>query len=205
MNYYVQWPDGQKFGPADEATLAQWKAEGRITSETDLENAATGDKLKYSDIEELGVSWSEAAPVPSETSDSDRLAMEAQALDQPAEETHFEIPQEFPTSSSSPYPVESYYKKGKSDLSTAWTLICVGFVLFLLPCCTLFTLGGISMVGVGIYYADKALKTGEDGAKTAKTVGIVALVIQILLIMAYFAFLFFAFAGGMGGRSIFRP
>jgi hypothetical protein len=41
MSYFVIAPNGQKFGPADIATLNQWITEGRILPETLLEEEST--------------------------------------------------------------------------------------------------------------------------------------------------------------------
>lgn len=38
MAYYVLSDTGERFGPADEATLRQWAAEGRLTSTTQIED-----------------------------------------------------------------------------------------------------------------------------------------------------------------------
>ena len=204
MNYFVVWPDGQKFGPADLATLSQWAKEGRINDETVLEEAETGKTLKMSEVDGIDLAWEDPTPMPPEPSAADYEVMQAVASDRPIGDTHFEIPQEFPMSSGSPYPVESYYKKGKNELSTAWALIAGGFAIFFIPCCGIFTFGGIAMVSVGIYNADKAMKAGEEGAKTARTVGIIALILQVCMIVAYFALVAWMFVGGMGGGS-FRP
>lgn len=199
MKYFVVWPDGRKFGPADIATLSQWKHEGRINDDSDLEEEGTGRVVKLSEVDGLDMRWEEPTPMPPELTPADHEVMQAVVSDQPVGDTNFEIPQEYPMASGSPYPVESYYKKGKNELSTAWGLIAGGFIIFFIPCCMVFTMGGMAMVGVGIYNADKAMKAGEPGAGTARTVGIVALVLQICMILAYFAFIAFAFMGSASG------
>jgi hypothetical protein len=45
MRFYVLWPDGQRFGPADEALLRQWAQEGRLKPETVLQNESTGQEI----------------------------------------------------------------------------------------------------------------------------------------------------------------
>lgn len=42
MRYYVVWPNGQRFGPADLATLNQWARENRIGPSTTLAEEGTG-------------------------------------------------------------------------------------------------------------------------------------------------------------------
>ena len=42
MRHFVHGPDGQKYGPADFATLVQWRNEGRLTPSTNLEPEVGG-------------------------------------------------------------------------------------------------------------------------------------------------------------------
>ncbi|MBI1331712.1 MAG: hypothetical protein GC165_02415 [Armatimonadetes bacterium] len=60
MNYFVIGNDGQKYGPADIATLNQWAQEGRLTPTTMLEDAATGQQTMASQMP--GISFPVAAP-----------------------------------------------------------------------------------------------------------------------------------------------
>ena len=43
--YSVIALDGQRYGPADEATLAQWAREGRLDARTALQNNETGETV----------------------------------------------------------------------------------------------------------------------------------------------------------------
>src|SRR5687767_841182 len=45
MTYYVVGPDGNRYGPADVATLNQWAMEGRLTQETWVEEVQTGQRV----------------------------------------------------------------------------------------------------------------------------------------------------------------
>ena len=45
MNYFVIWPDGRRFGPADLATLNAWAQEGRLTPANVLEEEGTATRL----------------------------------------------------------------------------------------------------------------------------------------------------------------
>jgi hypothetical protein len=45
MRYFVIGDDGQKYGPADVATLNSWITEGRLLATTLLENEATGERV----------------------------------------------------------------------------------------------------------------------------------------------------------------
>lgn len=53
MQYFVIWPDGQKFGPADVNQLAAWAQENRINPETELESVVDGSRLKAKDLPSL--------------------------------------------------------------------------------------------------------------------------------------------------------
>lgn len=48
--FFVVMPDGQKYGPADVATLNQWAADQRLAPHSTLENATTGEKLAASAV-----------------------------------------------------------------------------------------------------------------------------------------------------------
>lgn len=50
MQYFVIWPDGQKFGPADVAKLNEWIGEKRINPDTDLESVVDGSRVKAKDV-----------------------------------------------------------------------------------------------------------------------------------------------------------
>lgn len=45
MNYFVIGPDGNRYGPADQATINSWVAEGRVLPETLLEEEISMRRL----------------------------------------------------------------------------------------------------------------------------------------------------------------
>jgi len=53
MGYYVIAHDGNRYGPADIATLQQWVREGRIAPNTTLEDEFTGTQIRASLLPEL--------------------------------------------------------------------------------------------------------------------------------------------------------
>lgn len=55
MSYFVIWPNGQRFGPADIVTLRQWLHESRIDAQTVLEDAKTGQRMTAAHVLGLGV------------------------------------------------------------------------------------------------------------------------------------------------------
>ena len=46
MTYFVLFPDGRRFGPADKVTLQQWINEGRLHPYYLLEDAVTGGRIE---------------------------------------------------------------------------------------------------------------------------------------------------------------
>lgn len=64
MQYFVLWPDGQKFGPADVPTLQQWINEGRLTADSELESVIDGSRCKVSDVPGLSVGAPAAPAAP---------------------------------------------------------------------------------------------------------------------------------------------
>jgi hypothetical protein len=64
VQYFVLWPDGQKFGPADVPTLQQWINEGRLTADSQLESVIDGSRCKVSDVPGLSVGAPAAPATP---------------------------------------------------------------------------------------------------------------------------------------------
>lgn len=50
MQYFVIHPNGQKYGPADIPTLNQWIAENRLSPTTELEDAATMQRMQAGSV-----------------------------------------------------------------------------------------------------------------------------------------------------------
>ncbi len=50
MQYYVVSPDGQKYGPVDVPTLAQWAKESRITPDSILESMQDASRVPASQV-----------------------------------------------------------------------------------------------------------------------------------------------------------
>ena len=114
--------------------------------------------------------------------------------------TGFGVPQEFPLTSGSPYPVASSQGKGKSDVNTAWGLIIAGILTSVCAFCCIFPLP-LALTGAGIYYASRAKKADEPGAQTALIVGIVAIVLQTVAIGAFYLVRFLAATSAFSGRG----
>ena len=50
VQYYVLGSGGQKYGPADAATLTQWASENRLTPTAELENSFSGERVLASQV-----------------------------------------------------------------------------------------------------------------------------------------------------------
>lgn len=76
MQYFVvDTNTGQKYGPADLATLNQWASEGRLTQNTMLEEAATGMQIRAGDLAGLQIAPTEVAPSAPQSSPSEPSGM----------------------------------------------------------------------------------------------------------------------------------
>ncbi len=62
MQYFVVWPDGQKFGPADIDLINQWISEGRINADTLLEAVDGGAQIKAGAVPGLNFPVAQEAP-----------------------------------------------------------------------------------------------------------------------------------------------
>lgn len=154
MQYYVIAQDGQKYGPADVPTLAQWATEGRINPNTMLESMVDASRVPASSVP--GV-----------------IAQAAQTSN----------PYANPPATSNPYihtqaaPTANYQRPaygvsddGSADITKAWIFGSLAFV----PCfCPL--LFGI----LGIVFANNGRTKGHPKGQTALIFSIVGLVVGI--------------------------
>jgi hypothetical protein len=60
MGYYVLGEQGQKYGPADLATLNEWVTEGRVLPGTMLEDATSGARVMASSV--AGLRFAQSPP-----------------------------------------------------------------------------------------------------------------------------------------------
>ncbi len=102
MQYYVIASDGQKYGPADIATLASWAQEGRINPETMLESMQDASRVPASSVPGViaqAAQGSYAAPT--------------------------EAPQQYANYQRT---MPSYGDDGAGDVQKAWIYVVLGFV-----------------------------------------------------------------------------
>lgn len=62
MRHFVHGPDGVKYGPADLATLEQWRNEGRLTPETLLEPEVGGTAFPAKNLPGLSFGYAQQNP-----------------------------------------------------------------------------------------------------------------------------------------------
>jgi hypothetical protein len=105
MQYYVVNADGEKYGPADVATLSQWAVEGRIDRESILESAQDASRVSAGSVP--GIFAGTAGPG-----------------------TTFQAPQTF---SGYPRP-NSMSGTGDNEVKLAWILGGIGFASHFVCC-----------------------------------------------------------------------
>jgi hypothetical protein len=177
MSYYVVWPDGRRFGPADLGTLQSWAAEGRISGTTEVEDIVAGvtvpaSKLPGLTFEAVPPPSAPVAPVP------ERLAPPpdpASPYDVPGPASSAAIsadnPFARPPGLSAPYPRASGEKQvGSNELTTAWVLYALGFVC---GC-------GCLLQVPGLVYAYQAKGKGHPGGTLATIIGWVLVVLNVV-------------------------
>lgn len=151
MQYYVIGPDGNKYGPADVATLKSWITENRLTPQSMLEDFNTGQRLPASSVPGLfDAAQTATAPGPNMG---------------PATGTMYSNP---PTPGTVYNPNMVVGDNGQKDLTLAWIFGAVG-----LFCC------GILFSSLGIWKASQALQKGNAGGNAARIFCIVTLIINL--------------------------
>lgn len=179
VQYFVVLPNAQKFGPADLGVLNQWAAEGRILSETILEEVATGRRAV-------------AAAIPG-------LAVPAVTVAEP-NQSPFAPPSAY-------QPAQTYvgYQRGnppstdtgQGDLTLSWIFGSLGLVFCISGgLCSICALVSIGFPIAGIIFANRAAAKGNPGARAARTFSIVGLVIQAIGVVFALGFLGFAMLSG---------
>lgn len=195
MQYYVISTDGQKYGPADIATLNQWASEGRLTPHSELEDATSGMRLGAASVP--GLVFPGAGPAqpqqpyqqpqqpyqqPQQPQQPYQQPQQPQQPYQQPQQPYQQSPYQQPPGSNYPRPMASG-DDGSSQVTTAW--ICGGVGLC---CCWIASI-------VGIVMASQAKQKGHPNAQAAMIFNIVALALSL----AWSAFWWLG-----GGGAFFR-
>lgn len=197
MQYYVIAPDGQKYGPADVATLNQWAAEARLTPETQLEDTTTGARMSASAVP--GITFPGAAPgfqqpQPQPQSPYQQPQQPYQQPQQPQQpyqqpQQPYQQPQQpggyqqpqggYQPGPYSQPPGSNYPRQGiagddgSGDVRNAWIFGAIGFL-----CCP------IVFSTLGIYFAVQGKNKGNPSAQGAMIFCIVSLVAGFIINLA---------------------
>jgi len=166
MNYWVVAADGNKYGPADAATLAQWAAENRLQPDSDLEVVETGQRVKAEDVPGIVFPTPQAVPA------NDPIVIESPKPAPTSTYTNYDNP--YPRASQ---PSNYISPDAAKNLRSAYIGAIFGFF-----CCP------IALV-ISPIYAVKAKNEGHPGGQTALIVSIVLIVVWILLLILRFAVL----------------
>ena len=124
MRYYVVFPNGQRFGPADVPTLQLWVAESRVGPATILEEEGSHRTMPAYTLPQLGLQLTQTG--------------------QPSSQ---------PYSQPSPQPYSSYYRpdlypaQQTRGVETTWAWILGVVGLF---CCQFVSIGGLILAAVGM-------------------------------------------------------
>ncbi len=125
MRYFVVWPDGQRFGPADLPLLQQWASENRIGPATVLIEESTNRQVQAAQLGMLTFLPQSGSATP------------APMLDAPMPTS--------PYGGHYPRPMDPASRGSSTEVILAW--VFGGLGLF---CCTLFALAGVVMAVLGM-------------------------------------------------------
>jgi hypothetical protein len=151
MNYFVIGPSGQEFGPADVTLLRQWVAEGRILPGTTIRDSTTGQTMLASTLPSL-------FPIP---------------IDGPG----VYVPPPGPGQTFSGYPRLAGSDYRSSDLTVAWILTGISFVVG--PC--ICGVAGLVCAIIGMVFARKVTVAGNPAGKGPMILGIVSIAFQVVV------------------------
>jgi hypothetical protein len=157
MGYYVLGDQGQKYGPADIATLNLWVGEGRVVPQTMLEDEVSGGQIAAASVP--GLQFQVVSPPPSNPYSQPPMA---QPVSQPY--------QGYPRGGQVISP-----DAGASDFRTAM-LCAVGSILLTL----FFPIGGLICAGYSMRAAQRAKACGHPNGTLAVVVSGCAIALWII-------------------------
>jgi len=106
MQYYVVADDGQKYGPADVPTLAQWAQEGRLNANTLLESMQDASRAPASQVPGIFPDGAGYAPPPGQGN-------------------MYSAPPQYSTYQRPGY---AHGDDGSSDITKGWIFGAIGFI-----------------------------------------------------------------------------
>lgn len=155
LRYYVVFPNGQRYGPADVRTLQLWVAENRVGPATVLEEEGSGRSMLAHMMPELGFGAPQAGPSPS----SGQYGHASQTTYSQPYQGGYSQPQMNPYGqANSPYtgyhrsnPYARPASSGNTETVWAFVLGALGLV-----CCQVFSIGGIILGAIGMSKGQKS-------------------------------------------------
>ena len=172
MAYFVVMPDGQKYGPAETDLLNNWIQEGRLSANTILEDAQTGQRVAAGTVPGLNFAFAQPSPPPPTGTPRPFGSPEIPT------EQNYNVPPSY-----SPYArhmMPGYNEEANKNVTYSWISAVAAFV-----CCPI-----IPPI-LGITFANKAKAMGHPSAQPAYIVNLVILILQILGLVAYLAVVVF--------------
>jgi len=165
VQYFVIGDDGQKYGPADLATLNAWIAEGRLLANTILEDSRSGARTPASAVPGL-----QFAPPAGGGYQAPGGGYRPPQGGYQAPQGGYQAPggPQFGTN----YPRQQMGDNGSGDITQAWV-----FAVLSLFCC------GLIFGILGLNAAKRAEQKGNPGAQAAKIANIVCLSIWALAVI----------------------
>jgi len=188
MRYFVIWPDGRKFGPAEENELLTWLQEGRITLDMDLEDETSGAKMKVGDVPGLRDQV--------KTEETPRMAP---PVDPAAPGPGWQAP---PTQGASYFrPGVPIGDTGASDVTLSWILSAIGLVGGIFCCCWGINILLVVLPIIGLVMANRAIAKGHPTGSAAKVFAIVCIVLITLAGLAAITFMIIGVSTGNAHSS----
>jgi hypothetical protein len=182
MGYYVLGDQGQKYGPADVATLNQWVAEGRVLATSMLEDETSGTRMAASAVRGLQF----AAPNPvlgnqgTQYQQPQQTQQPYQQPQQPYQQPQqpYQQPQQ-PQQYSNYQRPQQYYggvEPGDAQFKRAITLSIVSMVFSIV-----FSIAGIASGIAALVNAIQAKSSGHSKGTTGVIVAASALVFYVIV------------------------
>jgi hypothetical protein len=161
MGYFVIADDGNKYGPADLATLNAWIAEGRLQPNTILEEVQTMERRPASAVP--GLNFPGAPQQAARTYSNTTMGQPGPTIGQPGPYSGYQQGSYGMTGLG-----DRISGEASSELNKAW----ISAVLGLVCCCGVIPIYGIICAG-------KAENLGHPQGKTAKIVNIIVLSLSV--------------------------